>query len=260
MKMRVVLAALLGLILCGCSGRHAIEKFTSPSDIATARAYIADLQSRNVAVIVHDLDPSLSKPGVADTIARMSAALPGGPPTSVKVVGVNSLTTPADRVVNITFEYQWGSRWFLANVAVKRAGSVQTIVGLNVYFEKTSLKEQNRFTLIHKSPVQYAILLGAILAVCLTAFVLVLCVRTKGLRRKWLWILFIIFGFGLLSVNWTTGATGYNVFYVSLFSASAFAPLYGPWTISMSLPIGAIVFLSRYRRRLGRGSTEAGSV
>jgi hypothetical protein len=174
--------------------------------------------------------------------------LPEGPPTSVKLVGAQRFTYPSFTRVTTTFEYQWGDKWFLCNVTIKKSATAQTILGMHVNLQKTSLKAQTKFTLKGKSASQYAILAGAILAFCLTAFALVDCIRMKGIRRKWLWVIFIIVGFGLLSVNWSTGVVSFKLLSVSLFSAGYFAPLYGPWTISMSAPVGAIIFLLRRRK------------
>jgi hypothetical protein len=64
-------------------------------------------------------------------------------------------------------------------------------------------------------------------------------------RRKWLWIIFILIGFGKLSLNWTTGQILFNPlsFYVQLFSVAVIkhGP-YAPWIFSISIPLGAIIF------------------
>ena len=61
--------------------------------------------------------------------------------------------------------------------------------------------------------------------------------------RKWPWILFILFGFGNLAVNWSTGEFGFSTLAIQMFSASASATPHGPWIISISLPLGAVCFL-----------------
>lgn len=236
------------LLLAGCSSRQAIEKLSTPADQALAKIYIADLQAGRLDDIEKRLDPSLKTAGVHETLARMTNLLPPGPPTSVKAVGAHKLISPAGTQTNTTLEYQWGDKWVLCNVAVLTSATAQTIVGINVYPQKTSVEDQVRFSLTGKRPAQYLILVGACLAFCLTLVALIGCIRTKGLGRKWLWILFIVFGFGSLSTNWATGAVNFQPIYVSLFSAAAFAPLYGAWTITMSAPIGAAVFLFRRRK------------
>ncbi len=63
---------------------------------------------------------------------------------------------------------------------------------------------------------------------------------------------------GLRPVSWATGQWGITALAAQLFSASAVAALYGPWMVSVSLPLGAALFLI-YRRRL-RDSGDANRV
>ncbi len=56
-----------------------------------------------------------------------------------------------------------------------------------------------------------------------------------------------VVGLGKVAVNWTTGEWGIPPLSIQLSSASAAAPLYGPWTIAVSRPLGAIVFLLNRR-------------
>jgi len=243
-----MILVLSALLLFGCNQKQMLEKISTPSDQALVKGYIADLQAGRLDLVESKLDPSLNTPGVRDSLVRAAELLPKGSPTSVKLVGAQRFISSSGTRTTTIFEYQWGDKWFLCNVAVLKSATAQTIVGIRVSQLTASLEAQSKFTLQGKRLSQYAILAGAILAFGLTAFALVECIRTKGIRRKWLWIVFIIFGFGILSVNWSTGVAGFKLLSVALFSAGAFAPLYGPWTISMSAPVGAIVFLLRRRK------------
>ena len=104
---------------------------------------------------------------------------------------------------------------------------------------------------------QYGVLATAITMAIFTIVVLVACIRTKMKRRKWLWVLFILFGFGKLSVNWATGQWGVMLLAAQLFSASGTAAFFGPWIVSVSLPVGAVLFLIK-RRRLEAGPAVDG--
>jgi hypothetical protein len=99
-----------------------------------------------------------------------------------------------------------------------------------------------------KNLLQYVTLSFAILIPIFTLYVLVLCIRTKMEKRKWLWIIFIIIGIGKFTVNWTTAQWQFAPLSFQFFGASAFAPMYSAWLISISLPLGAIVFLIRRRK------------
>jgi hypothetical protein len=241
--MRTSLTVLALSILMGCSQEQLLQKFSSPEDQATARSYIDRLRARNFDEIEKALDPSVRTPNIREILVKMASLIPNQEPTSVKVVGAQSFSATDAKTVNTTFEYSFGDKWLLASVAVRETQGVRTIVGLNVNPITQSLEAQNRFTLIGKSAVQYSVFIAAIAAVLFSIYSLVVCIRTKFPRRKWLWVLFIVVGFGKLAVNWTTGEWGIAPLSVQLFSASAVAPFYGPWTIAVSLPLGALLFL-----------------
>jgi hypothetical protein len=142
----------------------------------------------------------------------MAALIPKGTPTTVRLVGANRFSSrSAGTTLNLTYEYQFGTQYLLVNVATKTRNGVLTIVGFRVLPESASLEAQNKFSLAGKDALQYVVLGAAIIVSIFTLVVLAVCISTKVKRRKWLWILFILFGFGKLSVNWSTGQWGVMV-------------------------------------------------
>jgi hypothetical protein len=230
-----------------------IDKFTTPEEKAQASGFIQNLRDGQLDVIEARIDPELRRPGLRDTFEAMRKLIPSGEPDSVQLVGAQTNIQNSVRTVNLTFEYQFGEEWLLINCATRAAGEQVTIVGLNVHVLTESLEKQNRFTLVGKSPLQYTVLAAMVLAAGLSLFALVACARHKGLRRKWAWVLFILFGFGILSVNWSTGAWVIKPLYFQLFSAGASSSPYGPWELSVAVPLGALIYL--FNR--GRNQTAA---
>jgi len=244
----LLLGAVLWMLV-GCSQDDLVQKFSSPEEQATARGYIDLLRAGKFDELEKAADSSIRGPNLHDTLAKMAALVPSQEPKSIRLVGAQRFHAPGATTVNTTFEYNYGEKWLLANVAVQDKNGAKTIVGFNINPITQSLESQNRFTLIGKRPAQYLVLAAAISAVLITLCSLVLCARTKLPGKKWLWIPFIALGFGKIAVNWTTGEWSVAPFFVQLLSASAFAPLHGPWTIAVALPVGALIFLI-YRRSL----------
>jgi hypothetical protein len=230
-------------LLVACSQEEMLQKFTSPEEQAVAKKYIDQLRNRDFDEIEKAAAPSIVSASLEGTLKTMADLLPADPPVSVRLVGAHRMSSTSGTVVSLTFEYQFRERFVLANVATKTNSGVISIVGLHVQPESGSLESQNRFTLGGKSALQYGVLASAVVAALFTLCVLVVCIRTKLKRRKWLWILFILFGFGKLSVNWATGQLGIQLLAAQLLSASTHADFFGPWIISVSLPVGAVVFL-----------------
>lgn len=248
---------ILGM-LAACGQQDILQKIASPAEQATARKYIDELRSLDFGDIEKAIDPTIADGIAGGTLAKMAALIPNGTPTSVQLVGANRFSSESTgTTLNLTYEYQFGTQYLLANVATKAKNGVLTIVGFRVLPESASLESQNKFNLSGKSALHHGVLGAAIAMAIFTLVVLVVCIRTKIRRRKWLWILFVLFGFGKLSVNWTTGQWGVMVLAAQLFSASARAGFFGPWIVSVSLPVGAVIFLMR-RRSLETGPAVDG--
>jgi hypothetical protein len=234
------------VLLVACSQEDWMQKVAPAEQQAIARNYIEQLRSRDFANIEKAVDPSIAAALTGGTLEKMAGLIPQGPATSMKLVGANRFSTDKDgTTLNLTYEFQFGDKFMLINVARKMKDGAETIVGFRVQPLPASLEQLNRFTLLNKNALQYAVLAASVSAALFTLYAFVICIRTKLARRKWLWILFILFGFGKIMVNWTTGQWDFHIFYAQLFSASAGAAFFGPWIISVSLPVGAIFFLSR---------------
>jgi hypothetical protein len=234
------------LVLAGCSQQHLVQKFASQAEQDLARHYFDLLRQKRLEDIEPVIDSSIRGPSLHDTLGKMAALIPAGEPTSVTLVGVNRMNMAgATTTLNLTFEYDFSGKWLTMNVAVKRQGGNSSIVGFNVNPESTSLEQQNKFTLGRRTSVQYIVFALTIALPLLTIWSLVVCVRTKLKGRKWPWVLFILFGIGKFAVNWTTGDWAFTPLSIQLFSAAAAAPLYGPRTLAISIPLGAVMFLLR---------------
>lgn len=238
----------LALLGAGCTKEDAIKKFTSDKEETIATGFIDKLRKRQVEEIESRLEGKLRAPGVRDTLMKMAEMIPAAEADSVTLVGAHSQFGDGGKVVNLTYQYQFGDRWFLINCATRGEGETLRIAGINVTSIPRSLEEEYRFTLAGKSAIQYTVLAAAILFPLLSLFALVKCARDKNLRRKWAWILFILLGVGRLTIDWTTAAWGFQPLSFLLFSSGAFANLYGPWTISVALPLGALLYLLSRRR------------
>ena len=249
--MRALSFTLLGLVfvmlMAGCSRDSLMKAFTSPEDEKTAKEYISLLQQQKFDQIENDLDPAIKakSPNVHQTLLDMASRLPAQAPLSVKLVGANFLTSNTLHKSDITYEYQYPDRSVLVHIAVQKKDGVLTITGFNVRQLSDSLEHSNKFSLSGKSALQYAMLAAAVVAPLFSLYALILCIRTKMRGKKWPWIIAILLGVGTLAVNWTTGHWAFQLVSVQLLSASAWAPEYGTWTISVSLPLGAILFVLR---------------
>lgn len=103
--------------------------------------------------------------------------------------------------------------------------------------------------------VAHYLFLGATAAVVgVIATASVVCIRRGG-RRKWLWLAFILIGFGKISLYWMPGPFSWAMARIEVVSINLLGvgivkyPLYDPWALSLSIPLGAIIFLARQQLR-----------
>jgi hypothetical protein len=242
------------VFVASCSQQDLLSVIASTEDQALATRYIDLLRARRFEEIEQAADPGI-RSQLHDALGQMAGALPEATPTSITLVGAQKLTNDQGLTTNLTFEYGFGEDWFLINVAWLSKDDTFTIVGFNIYDTEASLEELSKFELAGKSPTHYLFLVLAVAVPIFCIYTLVVCARTRLTGRKWPWIIFILFGVGTFSLNWTSGEWGFAPLNFLLLGAGVTAEPYMPWVVSVALPLGALLFWLR-RRRLAAPASE----
>jgi len=253
-----IISIVLTLFLSSCSQEKLNERFIPKEESSFAEDYLSKLRSRDFTYVKSILSPEIEVQVTDELLEEMAAYFKQGEPLSVKIVGSQVNVFNGQWTGNFTFEYEFESGWNLANTALKKTDGGYQVIGLNVYQTEASQQELNAFGLSSKSGIQYFVLFAAVLVPLFILFTLIVCVRTPIERKKWLWIIFILLGFGAVQVNWTNGAYAFQLLSVHLFGASATAAgLAAPWIISASFPLGAIVFWLRRKTLIERANKSS---
>lgn len=197
------------------------------------------------------LEPSLRNSAARSALQEVRRVLSGGEPIRIDTVGAQVFTsmTSGERTSSLTFQLQYASTWFLANVVVRTIASQRTVTGFHVRQLQDSLQRLNTFTLRGKGVRHLAFLAIAFVAFASSVAALVACARAR-LRRKALWLLISAIGAGQVLLDWTTGSLATRPVSVQLLSVSITrANEYASWLLSVSFPIGALLFFG-FRRKL----------
>ena len=219
----------------------------SPGD-AISREVIDHLRGGRIQDALNLFDPA-KLPGNAETLFQQARViLDVGEPASVHLVNrswFNSFTE--DRVNdNLVYHVQGQTRAALVAASAQTKGKRILLTGLNWEPAPLDLRDRSPFTLSGKSWLHYAFLLMVVAVPIFIVCTVVACLRSK-IRWKWLWVPFIIVGIGQVGVVWLDGPAGSARFVFRLSSlllgvSVIKSPLYDPWVISVSLPLGAILF------------------
>lgn len=249
-----VLVLVVATLLAAC-GEQDVESLMSSEESQFAETYLDKLRARDFHYIRQYADAQILADATDANLVQVAAFYPDGEPISVKMIGFNLRTVNADWWGSYTFEYEFPAGWVVASVTMQRlAGAAATVIGFDVYRTPASQRELNAFTLSGKTLLHYAVLALAVAVPAFMLITLVFCIRTPMARRKWLWIIFILVGVSSLSLNWTTGEYVFQILHVNLLGVGVHAAsAHAPWILTLSIPLGAIIFWIR-RRELMSGS------
>jgi hypothetical protein len=246
--------------VCALSGCAPIDKFYEGPDGDYGKSLFSDIQARNVKALQQRFDPKVLATISPSTLDQMAAVFPSTSPRSVAVVFRTTqmihLEDGTAHRVNVSLQYEFENQWLLANARWRETTSGDKIIeGMSVQPLAKSLQEINSFQLKGKGIANYVILALAVSLPLFSIAAFIACIRTPMPRkRKILWCLGILVGFGQFGVNWTSGAISVAPLSVQLLSAGWFrlGP-FAPHEISVSVPLFAMLFLwMRHRGRFER--------
>jgi hypothetical protein len=168
-----------------------------------------------------------------------------------KLVYQKILSTANPYRVILSYELEYSNYWSLTEITLDKNDGGYSIAGLYYFPLNNSFEELTTFKLNGKSLVHYLMLVISIFVPLFILYVLLICIKTE-LKKKWLWIIFILLGFIKISFNWSLGIFDYQIISFQLFGSGITKyHHYGSWILSTSIPIGAILFLfkrSKYNK------------
>lgn len=240
---------ILYIFSLGCSPKEMLNTIVPDEADTFAREYINILRKGDFQTAITLINPELVNPAIESDLKNIASFFDQGELLAVEVVGCNVFSMNNIKKTDLTYQYQFTDSWLLASVVVNNIEGTQEILGVNVKPIPTSIQDMNALTFSGKGISNYIMTIMSLLIVLFILYALILCCKSK-VKRKWLWIIFILVGIGKLSLNWTTGEIGFNPlsFNVQLFGSSLIrSGIYGPWFLTISLPLGAIIFLFKKR-------------
>jgi len=238
--------------LAACSNESILSKVAPPEADKYAREFFETMRAGAPEDVKRQLSPAvLQNQASMDSVQSLRqqfAAL--GVLDSAKVTnGQYFFASGSARTRRVLMYELWGHRAIaLAEIEILEDGAERSVNGLQIQPIRKSLEATNGF-MANAGPAQLAVLL---LAIGLTLFEIAtaVIVAMTPMPRRWLWAVFALFGVGTFAMNWTTGAVSSNLFYVQLIGSIQRVGLAGPWFISVSFPLGAIVALRKRSQAL----------
>ena len=245
------------LLLQACGIPQSSAEFDKTPEAQYLRVIVSQLVAHEYLAIESQMDDRVHQPDVRQKLERLAAALPAGVPIKFEPVAWNffkkisaSSGAPSSRTANVAIEYTYpNSKWMVASATLSGETGGFRILAFNVVPLSAPLAELNAFTFSGKSVSHYLFFLLTLCAFGISAYAFIRCIRTPGVRRKWLWAIFTLIGLVAFTINWSSGVISINALRFNLLSAEfARAGWLGPWGITFYIPVGAIVFLWKFRK------------
>ncbi|WP_332679240.1 hypothetical protein [Brevundimonas sp.] len=229
-------------VLTLCLGACAMPQ-ADPDRVGQATQVYGWVRDGDIDSLAKQSTPSLRPQLTPDLMAGVRRYASPGAPQLSKVLSWRSNTVAGGAsLYEVVQQLEYPERTVIVQVLMVREGNGPWLVDgfhLNAV-SPTLAKASTGFSLEGKSPLHYGALIGVVL-------VPLLCLVTAGVagwRRRWAWMIFSLFGFGQLALNWNTGEWQFQTLYFAILSAGFFkgvGPL-DPWVLMLSLPIPAALF------------------
>jgi hypothetical protein len=253
MKNRLLMLLLATLMLASCDMQEFILRMVPHEDVVYANDFVALFAAHDFEQIEAKLDRTQMPAEIRPVLEKMAAMFPDETPQGVKIVGANVASKSEVSTTGLTLKYQYAKGALLVNVVLRKQGDKTLVTGVHVQPAQDVAEDGKRFPLEGKTATHYAVLAFAIAIPLLVIYALVLCIRMPIPKRKWLWVLFILVGVMQFTLNWTTGETTFTPVNIQLLGVGVVSPGVGaPWLLSVSMPLGAILFLLSRKRWVGQ--------
>ena len=252
MRIRCLLFCLISVpLLSSCDVRGFAERFIPEAESEFAKAHFDLYRTGDVDQIISQLNSALVDDDIRGKIEAIVDYVPGIEPTGLEVVGASTHSSGDMRTVSLSIEYTYPDEWLVFSITVDAPGSPFRVNSVNALRMEQSLAETNAFRLAQNGLIGLLIVIFGVAVPVFCIAVFVICLRTPIPKGKWRWAIFTLLGAMTYQINWTTGETAFIPMHVQLLGAGfARAGFYGPWILSVSIPFGALVFLSKRKKWL----------
>lgn len=235
---------LLPLMLFGCSPEKTMHRMMASGEQQRAERLIDEIARGQKST------PGILETEIASQAAPHLAAIRAQlPPPHVKIKLLHyKVMLSSDRVSAATYQLSGGGRFALAEVVTRMRDGKSEIIGFHVQRINGPAESQNPFTLADKSVGHFAMLLAMVAAVGIMVAALIRIWRSGHFRRRWLWTIGALFGFGTFALNWTTGQFLFQPLTFNVLIAGFIKqPIFAPWILKFGIPVVAIIALLKYR-------------
>jgi hypothetical protein len=243
---------LLGLLLSSCSMNEIPERLIPKEANEFAQKFIIKLANGEIDYCDSLFSKEYQNDQGTNFLNEVNQAISEREVLNYRLIS-SSWTTlysgTTSTTYNLQYEYKYADDfWIYYSFQILEKNNNLTVNYLNFQPRNESLSSYYEFNFKNKTIIHYTWLFMAILVPIFILFSVIYAIRTP-LKRKWLWIIFILVGFVSFSLNWATGDFGIKPINFNLLGAGIIkSGIIAPWILTFNIPIGAILFWIKRNR------------
>jgi hypothetical protein len=247
----VLTAALLSLPLW-LQGQADVTSMTPQAELQFTERVVDAVRRGDTKAVMTDMVPE-NRPSDPGIVAKLGALFPKGTSQIEVTAWRTTIATGHIERTMIELVYDYGSAGLIrVQALLDKTNGALRLAGIDIRAFPAAAARANDFRLptLWSDPRWPLLALAAALDV-LAFGTLILCLVNANIRWRWrwLWLLFIAAGLIRVNLDWVT--LQYQVMLLNFMAPPAgfyrFAA-YGPWVLSLALPVGAVVYWTRARR------------
>lgn len=236
-----------GLVaLSGAVSLPATAPGISPADAEALARPFEQLMARQDEALKKSFVKEIDLSNAAATFESMRKLAPAGPPKVQRLLRWSAFfDSEGATTLSGIHEATYPSGPLRVETRIYRANATSDwkVVDLHVRFATWQELKVVQPSIFSMPPLVYVVLPLMVINVLLIWATAIACLLIDTVRRRWLWLPFILVGIGMLRVD-LMGMWDFSPIYFQLcatgftWAGSAFEP----WVLSVSLPLGAILF------------------
>jgi hypothetical protein len=234
------------LLLTSCGSMDEVSEDMVPSEVsAYTKDYINKLVEGDTDYCYNQLEKQFQDDKAKTFFQDCHENLKDKNLEKSAIINYRSTTMFGDNPTSnyeIGYEYEYDDSWVYYSFKLVEQDGQFKVYAFNLSPFENSLRAVHQFTLNDKGLLHYFFLF---MIIAIPLFILIsigFSIKTP-LKKKWLWIIFMLLGFVSFNLNWTDGEFGMKLLTFKLLGAGfSKTGIIAPWIFSFAIPVGAIAF------------------
>lgn len=236
-----LLAAITALSLVACDVDKISRRFMPPEALSVSDQAVEFFIARDAAGLRSISTRELQAQSTDAAWAQVFERRGDSNVKAIAIVGAEVTTnTQTGTSATVNYSVELSDRKLFLTIVMTKVDEKFLLHGMNVNVANPGPAGVPGLSFEKKSAAHYLVLVICIAIPIFILATLINCLRTKKVKRRILWSIFILFGIGNLAFNWTTGEFRLTLLQFQVLGAGV--EILSDWVFEFGFPLGAVLW------------------